>query len=272
MKYTVGQFSQLLGISAETLRHYDRIGLLRSQRDQDSRYRRYSLEDILPVLGIRQQRSMGMSLSDVAEGLQDMSLVQQQMWVQDKEGAIDAEIERLQQMKQNFHRFHQRLERAQIAQQSKGVVRAEMLPVTHSLFLGVVGMPPISHLKGLVQTWVENIYFTHISLYIIDPFKDSERFNHIAIGLGLLESVQSSVQLPRASSLLTTSSGSGMAMTLSITDPLSMDPSLLTPMRDYARQAGVNTLPSISASVDHIRCIDGQYEYTMTFRTLLNRG
>ena len=43
---TVGQMSKLFNITAETLRHYDRIGLLKPIVDEENGYRYYSIKEM----------------------------------------------------------------------------------------------------------------------------------------------------------------------------------------------------------------------------------
>lgn len=47
-KLSVGQEAQAVGMTAETLRHYDKIGLVKpSMRDEWTGYRYYSQQDLL---------------------------------------------------------------------------------------------------------------------------------------------------------------------------------------------------------------------------------
>ncbi|MGE7826887.1 MerR family transcriptional regulator [Paenibacillus sp. NPDC093718] len=44
--YSIQEVSQLLGISKDTLRYYDRIGIVSPSRE-NNRYRRYSKNDLI---------------------------------------------------------------------------------------------------------------------------------------------------------------------------------------------------------------------------------
>lgn len=64
--YTIGQFSKLTGIPIQTLRYYDRIGLLRPQnRDSETGYRYYQELDVWNVEIIFICKELGMSLEDI---------------------------------------------------------------------------------------------------------------------------------------------------------------------------------------------------------------
>ncbi len=61
---TIGEFSAITGISAYTLRYYEKKGLLRVSRDSAGR-RDYSADDIEWVKFIRRLKDTGMLLRDI---------------------------------------------------------------------------------------------------------------------------------------------------------------------------------------------------------------
>lgn len=61
---TIGEFSAITGISAYTLRYYEKKGLLRVSRD-DTRRRDYSEADIEWVKFIKRLKDTGMLLRDI---------------------------------------------------------------------------------------------------------------------------------------------------------------------------------------------------------------
>jgi len=67
-RYHIGEFAELGGVSAKTLRFYDKIGLLRpASVDPRTRYRLYSphqLEDLASILALK---NLGISLAQVRE-------------------------------------------------------------------------------------------------------------------------------------------------------------------------------------------------------------
>ncbi|WP_163512539.1 MerR family transcriptional regulator [Fodinicola acaciae] len=63
---TVGQTAELLGLSAHTLRYYERIGLVDVERS-GSGQRRYDREALARVVFITRLRLSGMSINDIGE-------------------------------------------------------------------------------------------------------------------------------------------------------------------------------------------------------------
>lgn len=66
MQYSIGQFSKLCGLSIDTLRYYEKQGLLFSSRDQNNR-RVYTDKDINWVKFILRLKKTGMSIKKMQE-------------------------------------------------------------------------------------------------------------------------------------------------------------------------------------------------------------
>lgn len=65
--YSIGEFSKLTNISIDTLRYYDKIGLLRpEQTDADSSYRYYSQAQLVKLDIIKICRNVGISLEQTS--------------------------------------------------------------------------------------------------------------------------------------------------------------------------------------------------------------
>jgi DNA-binding transcriptional MerR regulator len=68
MRYHVGEFANLSGVSPKTLRFYDEIGLLRPVSvDPRTRYRLYSPEQLGDLASILALKNLGLSLAQIRE-------------------------------------------------------------------------------------------------------------------------------------------------------------------------------------------------------------
>jgi len=65
--YHIGEVTKLLGISADTLRYYEKIGLLPPISRTDSGIRVYDTRDISRLRFIRRAQKMQFSLKEIAE-------------------------------------------------------------------------------------------------------------------------------------------------------------------------------------------------------------
>ena len=67
-KYLIGDVANLMGLSRDTLRYYEKRGILSSQRG-DNGYRYYTDQDISRLISILYQRKMDIGLRDKPFGL-----------------------------------------------------------------------------------------------------------------------------------------------------------------------------------------------------------
>lgn len=75
MLYKIGEVAKLLGISSETVRYYEREGVIQSQViDQDSGYRYYEALDINALMRVRMYRNCGFTLREAKELLNNCTL------------------------------------------------------------------------------------------------------------------------------------------------------------------------------------------------------
>lgn len=101
---TIGQVARAANIGVETLRYYEREGLLPPPARSSNGYRRYPLDSVRRLGFIRHAKSLGFSLADIAELLNlytdpaaDSGAVKQ--LAQTRLADIDAKIAALQQMR-----------------------------------------------------------------------------------------------------------------------------------------------------------------------------
>ncbi len=66
-KYKAGEIAKLAGINIETLRYYERIGIMPEPRRLESRYRYYLDEDLKRLLFIKKAKEIGFSLKEINE-------------------------------------------------------------------------------------------------------------------------------------------------------------------------------------------------------------
>ncbi|HLG77354.1 MAG TPA: MerR family transcriptional regulator [Ktedonobacteraceae bacterium] len=67
----IGEVAQLLGITPKTIRHYQRIGLIREPERSEAGYRLYGAQDLLRLQQIRRLQALGISLKQIKAILGD---------------------------------------------------------------------------------------------------------------------------------------------------------------------------------------------------------
>lgn len=69
--FSIGETAKAANMTSETLRHYDRIGLVKPSRiDEWTNYRYYSKQDIIRLNAVRALQQMDLSLQEIKEALE----------------------------------------------------------------------------------------------------------------------------------------------------------------------------------------------------------
>src|SRR6516162_3761464 len=64
---TIGRLAKAAGVNIDTIRYYERHGLLPRAARRESGYREYARADVARLTFIRRAKELGFSLSDIAE-------------------------------------------------------------------------------------------------------------------------------------------------------------------------------------------------------------
>jgi DNA-binding transcriptional MerR regulator len=67
MSLSIGQAAQAAGVNVETLRYYERRGLLMPGSRTDAGYRQYSEDDLWRLSFIKRAQGFGFTLADIAD-------------------------------------------------------------------------------------------------------------------------------------------------------------------------------------------------------------
>ena len=112
-RLSIGEMAAINGISVQTLRLYDRLGLLKPQSVDANRYRYYDIKQSARLDMIQNLQLLGMSLRQIKAQLdrQDVSVIQELLELQKKR--LDEEIDRLRATRKsvertlvNYRRYH----------------------------------------------------------------------------------------------------------------------------------------------------------------------
>ena len=98
--FKIGELSRLYGIGVDSLRYYEKIGILKPERSE-SGYRHYSLQDIWKLNIIRDLRSLGFSMESIRLYLQNHTVDSTLGLLEREQKAIDDKILYLQKLREN---------------------------------------------------------------------------------------------------------------------------------------------------------------------------
>ena len=124
-KYKIGKISELMGMSSEALRYYEREGIVTPEKDAASGYRLYTAWDLHILIRIRMFRRYGMTLEESARALASPDVCGVVDILGQKEAALRESIAEQQRLLKRLHR--DRIAMLD-AQQNLGKYRVEMSP------------------------------------------------------------------------------------------------------------------------------------------------
>ena len=99
--YTIHEISKLYNIGKDSLRYYEKLGILCPKRNQNG-YRMYTTRDIYRLNVIKDMRSLGFSMSQIQEYLDHRSVDNSIFMFEQEMEIIDKKIIELNQMKETM--------------------------------------------------------------------------------------------------------------------------------------------------------------------------
>lgn len=72
MSYKIGKVARMVGLTTQTLREYEKLGLLEARKDEESGYRYFDAQMICKSVAIRYLRNLGFTLGEVSDLLHEM--------------------------------------------------------------------------------------------------------------------------------------------------------------------------------------------------------
>lgn len=118
-EWTIQQVAQQTGLSIDTLRYYERIGLLEPVGRAQSGHRRYTQSDLAWITLLLRLRETGMPRAQMIRFAQlrrqgDTTLVERRMMLEQHQQALEQHMRKLEQ---HMEALHQKVERIKIREQ-----------------------------------------------------------------------------------------------------------------------------------------------------------
>jgi len=111
LKFTIGEVSKILDIPIDTLRYYDKIGLLPPRERESNGYRYYDLEQFDALFTIRMLRAMDVSIEQISALLKEDSLQALEKLLSAKQTDIHRELSYLRHLARKLDAFKQQMAR-----------------------------------------------------------------------------------------------------------------------------------------------------------------
>lgn len=109
-KYLIGEVSKMYGISSDLLRHYDKIGLLKAEKDKSNGYRYYNVYQLTLLGLILKLRFLDISLEDIKIAIYSESPNRYLNLITLQEDHLEKQINHLLKLKAHTTDIRQQLE------------------------------------------------------------------------------------------------------------------------------------------------------------------
>lgn len=109
-KFLIGDMAKLFHVSTDTLRHYDRIDLLKPENNAESKYRYYSVRSFFKLSRILFLKNLDISLEEIKTYMSNKNRSNLLSLLSNKEEEIDGKIIRLMNLKKKINAKRELLE------------------------------------------------------------------------------------------------------------------------------------------------------------------
>lgn len=184
MKYKIGEIASLMNLSTESIRHYERMGIIHPKKAESSAYRYYSPWDVMVLGTCRHYRSLGFSLEDISGMMNAKASDGVLPDLQKQEERIQEEIMRQCQLLRAIRAWRKE------AESTKSLVgRFELEQSVPTLYLpyqyGDGMQNDAAHMEHLAE-WISFVPYVYFALRI-PPHSTAEDENTFDVGLGMAE-------------------------------------------------------------------------------------
>lgn len=160
--FLIGELSKLFNISTDTLRHYDRIDLLKPNYDEKNNYRYYSIRDFFKLSRILFLKNLDISLEEIKKYMLNKNTERLLCLLKKKDEEIESKINRLTNLKK---KIETKLEMLENTKHELDQVKIKKIPERIGVFLDTHGM---ENEFGIKQAFRENERYLKTSSLLIE--------------------------------------------------------------------------------------------------------
>ncbi|MGL4740362.1 MAG: MerR family DNA-binding transcriptional regulator [Sarcina sp.] len=107
--YSIGEVSKIFGVSIDTLRYYDKIGLIKPNVNPENKYRYYEISHLYLLLVILEARYSEISLKNISDFIKSEDIDLYYDFFDKQEQDIDIKINNLKRIKESVKRSKEKI-------------------------------------------------------------------------------------------------------------------------------------------------------------------
>lgn len=174
MGYHIGEVADFLDITADTIRYYEKEGIIRPQKNPENGYREYRFEDISRLSDILFYRDVDFSITDIQKIMNGVSSESMLTMIREKEKDVSKSLRfygKLLKKMENWEKLH----REALAYEN----RFEIRPMPSSYHKGTYkdkGTIDIHGLSSSIPVNQKDAYFVTLSFRCSLPGEDMQHY------------------------------------------------------------------------------------------------
>ena len=185
MKYKIGEFCRLLGVSPDTLRYYEKCNLLSTSKDPENKYRTFARQDALDIWSLHMLRSLDMGLQDIGILRKQGTFEEQTKYLHKREAALAVEIERLTAKRERLLQLSRLYDLVHTVNQAH---YEEEMSANYALYVLGEGCRYSEQTLAEIPAWIACLPFTYFAVEIsLESLTEGDDGLSIRLGLGILE-------------------------------------------------------------------------------------
>ncbi len=243
MGYSIGKFSRLTGISVDSLRHYERCGLLSPTVNPDNGYRVYTDADAVRAYTIKMYRGLNMPIPEIEQSFRDGSFKHTRCWLESHMADLEAEITRLQLLRACYQKSLYNIESAM--REKDAVMELKLPPACHLYYDDCED-------EELMRRWTQSVPFVTYMFRLDREDILAGRKVVPRLGLGALLHIVEEFGLPITPPARLYTGGKGLRMRSCTRDLFAIGRKELAPLLEYARQNGLEMADDAVYLVDAV--------------------
>ncbi|MEE1227457.1 MAG: MerR family transcriptional regulator [Lachnospiraceae bacterium] len=138
--FKIGDLSKLFLIGVDSIRYYEKVGLLHPIRNPENNYRLYTIDDLRTMNTIRELLDLGLGTDQILQFEKDRNLSHVMEMLDQATDAIDRQIKTLQDRRDNISSRIRSINQA-LAMDIDGKVHIRTLPARHGIKIAEGEMP-----------------------------------------------------------------------------------------------------------------------------------
>ncbi len=204
-KFLIGELAKMFNVSTDTLRHYDKMNLLKPEHDGENNYRYYDVSSMFKLSRILFLKNLDISLSEIEDYMKNKNADRLFNMLKKKNDAVDLKIQQLTNLK---HKINSKLDLFEYAKTKLDKITVTTLKPRRGIFLKTYGLEDSAEVKEIfkrsdhflkMSSWlVEGVVYTSIpkSDMLLGIFNDYRYF--IEVDSTDLENDAQLVLLPKS--------------------------------------------------------------------------